>query len=132
MISLNYIEMGDKYLLTLKDMTKKTFLCKKQEIPKDFAIYGVPVEDLDDPADIMRTLKARLEYLLIEEAHQISQVSPTKISREFFSNPQRTKNYNSSGATKVKVNKTNDPNAQSVLTEKMGVAMKNKVEKSNL
>ena len=87
MITINYIEMGDKYLLTLKDTTKKTFLCKKQEIPKDFAIYGVPVEDLDDPADIMRTLKARLEYLLIEEAHQISQVSPTKISREFFTNP---------------------------------------------
>ena len=80
----------------------------------------------------MRTLKARLEYLLSEQAHEISQVSPTKISREFFTNPQRTKNYNSSGATKVKVNKTNDPNTQTVLTEKMGVALKNKVEKSNI
>jgi len=70
-ITLNYVEMGDKYLLTLRDTTKRTFLCKKQEIPRDFAVFGVSVEDLEDPSDVMRTLKARLESLLRGEAHEI-------------------------------------------------------------
>lgn len=52
LVILNYVEQGDKYLLTLKDTTKKQFLCKRQEMPRDFTIYGVPVEDLDDPTDV--------------------------------------------------------------------------------
>lgn len=89
MITLNYLMLGDKYLLTLKDTTKKTFLCKKQEIPRDFALYGVAVDDLEDESAVMRTLKARLTDILREEAHEIEQVSPKKISREIFLNPAK-------------------------------------------
>lgn len=71
MIMLNYVMIGDKYLLTLKDTTKKTFLCKKQEIPRDFVVYGVEVDDLEDESAVMRTLKSRLSDIIREEADEI-------------------------------------------------------------
>ena len=42
-IKIKYQKHDDKYLLTLKDCTKKKFLCKKQQVPRMFAHYGVPV-----------------------------------------------------------------------------------------
>jgi hypothetical protein len=60
LILLNYVMQGDKYLVTLKNITSKKFLCKRQEMPREFALYGVPVEDLDDPTDVFQTLKKRL------------------------------------------------------------------------
>ena len=67
-ITLNYLEVGDKYLFTLKDLTTKTLITSKQEIPREFAIYGVPVDELDDPIDVLRNLKKRLEILIKKEA----------------------------------------------------------------
>ena len=118
MITLNYVLIGDKYLLTLKDTTKKKFLCKKQEVPREFALYGVDVEDLEDNSAVMRTLKDRLLDIVREEAHEIEQVSPIRISREIFANPAKRAFAKASALKQVKVNKTNDPvAAQRTLTD---------------
>ena len=61
MLTLHYVEIGDKYLLTLKDMTARNFICKRQNVPHQFAIYSVPVDELDDPSDVLRILKERLQ-----------------------------------------------------------------------
>ena len=58
---LHYVEQGDKYLLTLKILGEKKFICKRQDVPRDYAIYGVSVDDLDDQSDVLRVLKGRLE-----------------------------------------------------------------------
>lgn len=71
MIKLEYVEAGDKYLLSLKDLKKKAFLCIKQEMPHDFVLFGVPVEDLEDPADVFRFLKTRLANLIRSDASKI-------------------------------------------------------------
>ena len=61
MLILHYVEVGDKYLFTLKDMTTKAFLCKRQTVPREFVIYKVPLDDLDDPGDVLRVVKERLQ-----------------------------------------------------------------------
>lgn len=110
LIILNYVEQGDKYLMTLKDTTKKQFLCKRQEMPRDFAIYEVPVEDLDDPTDVFQTLKQRLEHQIREEAHLIVQSDPDKIDRAFFQIKRRP-SLNATSSTKTKENLKNQRQA---------------------
>ena len=39
MITLHYVVMGDKYLLTIKDITKHRQICCKQDIPVEFALF---------------------------------------------------------------------------------------------
>ena len=58
-------------------------------MPRDFAIYEVPVEDLDDPTDVFQTLKKRLEDQIREEAHLIVQSDLDKIDRAFFQRKKR-------------------------------------------
>ena len=36
LVKLEYKMVGDKYLITIKDLTKKSMLCKSQEIPREF------------------------------------------------------------------------------------------------
>ena len=84
MVIIIYVEQGDKYLLTLKDVSKRAFLCKRQELPRDYVLSGVPVEDLDDPTDVLRILKERLAGQVREEAHLIKPVTPTSIDKSFF------------------------------------------------
>ena len=72
---LYYLEFGDKYQLTLKDVSTRQFLCKKQDVPRDFAIYQVPVDELDDPGDVLRILKDRIAFQIRTDASSIKQVS---------------------------------------------------------
>ena len=71
MVLLDYVEAGDKYLLSIKDLKKKAFVCIKQEMPHDFVLFGVPVEDLEDPADVCRFLKTRISDLIRTGASRI-------------------------------------------------------------
>ena len=75
-------------------------------MPRDFAIYEVPVEDLDDPTDVFQTLKQRLEHQIREEAHLIVQSDPDKIDRAFFQIKRRP-SLNATSSTKMKT-KTKD------------------------
>ena len=84
MMTLNYLELGDKYLITLQDMSTKKILCRKQEMPREYAIQGIAVDDLEDPDDVMRSLRARLEAQLRLEAHEIRQIAEDKIDKSFF------------------------------------------------
>lgn len=84
MLMLHYVEIGDRYLLSLKDMVSKTFICKRQTVPREFAIYRVPVDELDDPADVLRNLKERLVEKICNEAHLIRQVGADEIDKSFF------------------------------------------------
>ena len=57
---LKYSKKDVTYFLTLKDQTKKKFLCRKQDIPRVFARYGVPESDLHDPSNVLECLKERI------------------------------------------------------------------------
>lgn len=81
---LYYLEFGDKYQLTLKDVSTRQFLCKKQDVPRDFAIYQVPVDELDDPGDVLRILKDRIAFQIRTDASSIKQVSADQINKSFF------------------------------------------------
>ena len=83
MLTINYKTFGDKYLLTVKDVTAHKIICMKQELPREYALFGVPVEDLDDPFDVFRTLKKRLETKFREDGHKLPE-SGLKIDRSFF------------------------------------------------
>lgn len=52
-VAIHYKVLGDKYYLSIKDITKRKQICTRQEIPNEFALYQVPVENLEDPDDIM-------------------------------------------------------------------------------
>ena len=81
---LDYVVMGDKYLMTLKCTKPNQFICKKQEVPRDFAIYQVPVDELDDPGDVLRVLKDRLVNQIKNDFNKPWQISTALIDRSFF------------------------------------------------
>ena len=77
--------VGDKYLITIKDITLKSLLCKGQEIPREFYLHGLQVDEYEqDPQDTLTSLKKRIEVKIREEAHEMCQVQQDKIDRSFF------------------------------------------------
>ena len=77
--------VGDKYLITIKDITLKSLLCKGQEIPREFYLHGLQVDEYEqDPQDTLTSLKKRIEVKIREEAHEMRQVQQDKIDRSFF------------------------------------------------
>ena len=53
-------------------------------MPRDFAIYQVPVDELDDPGDVLRILKDRIAFQIRTDASSIKQVSADQIDKSFF------------------------------------------------
>ena len=85
LIKLEYKMVGDKYLITIKDLTLKSLLCTSQEIPREFYLHGLQVDEYEqDPQDTLDSLKKRIETKIREEAHEMQQVQPGKIDRSFF------------------------------------------------
>ena len=84
-ITLHYYRIGDMFLLTIKNSNEKRFICIKQVIPRNFALIGVPIANYDDPSDIMRILKVRIQDKIRQEAHLIKELGNDKIDHSFFS-----------------------------------------------
>jgi len=70
-IFLNYAEKEDKFQCTMKDLAKRAFLCQRQDLPSDFVRSGVDPEDLNDPKDLLQSLKERVVSIVKNEAHLI-------------------------------------------------------------
>ena len=83
--------LGDKYHLSIKDVTKNVQICVRQEIPNSFALYQVPVEDLEDPADVMENLRKRLRSKVRSEGQSMIEATNSKsLNQTFFAITKNT------------------------------------------
>ena len=39
--------VGDKYMITIKDLKLKSLLCQSQEIPREFYLHGAQVDEYE-------------------------------------------------------------------------------------
>lgn len=101
-IAIHYVEQGDKYEVSISDTIRRKIICSKQEIPRSYVLFGVPVEDLEHPEDILECLKKRLMDQIKEEGDRMQPDGPETIAKEFFMRPQRSKTFNSSGEVNPK------------------------------